>query len=155
VYAGNLYYAAPSAGAWFNSATGYGTLGYALPAALGASLAAPDRPVVCLVGDGGLHFTLGELATVRDCDRPLIVLVWNNEGFGEIKYAMQAESVTPVGVDLYTPQFEYLARAYGFDFAAPRDPRDLPAMLKSAAARSGPTLIRLDERIMLGDAANP
>ncbi|MDZ7749900.1 MAG: 5-guanidino-2-oxopentanoate decarboxylase [Halofilum sp. (in: g-proteobacteria)] len=75
IYAGNLYYAAPDHGSWFNSATGYGTLGYALPASLGASLAAPDRPVVCLVGDGGLHYTLGELAAIRDADRPIIVLV--------------------------------------------------------------------------------
>ena len=43
---------------WFNSSTGYGTLGYALPAAIGAKLAAPERPVVALIGDGGLQFTL-------------------------------------------------------------------------------------------------
>ncbi|HWK50839.1 MAG TPA: 5-guanidino-2-oxopentanoate decarboxylase, partial [Steroidobacter sp.] len=57
VYAGNFYFGANAPASWFNSATGYGTLGYALPAATGASLAAADRPVVCLVGDGGLQFS--------------------------------------------------------------------------------------------------
>ena len=68
VYAGNLGFAAATPGSWFNSATGFGSLGYALPAASGASLGAPKRPVVCLVGDGGLQFTLGELGVPRDVD---------------------------------------------------------------------------------------
>jgi len=149
VYAGNLFYAAPAPGSWFNSATGYGTLGYALPASIGAALAAPARPVVCLAGDGGLHFTLGELATVRDQARPLIVLVWNNEGFGEIELAMRAENVTPVGVDLFTPDFETLAAAYGYAFAAPDDLKALPDVLQAAATRGQPTFVRVDEEKML------
>ncbi len=119
IYAGNLYFAAARAGSWFNSATGYGTLGYALPASLGAALAAPERPIVCLVGDGGLHYTLGEIASIRDQDRPVIVLLWNNAGFGEIRLAMEAEHVTPVGVDISAPDFEALAQAYGYAFEAP------------------------------------
>ena len=46
---------------------------------------APERPVVCLVGDGGLQFTLGELGSAIDAGAPIIVLVWNNRGYGEIK----------------------------------------------------------------------
>lgn len=150
VYAGNLYFAANRPGSWFNSATGYGTLGYALPASLGAALAAPTRTVVCLVGDGGLHFTLGELASIRDQDRAVIVLVWNNEGFGEIKLAMESQGATPVGVDLFTPDFRKLAEAYGCVFEAPGNLKALPAVLSAAAARDRPTLIRVDEARFVG-----
>ena len=114
VYAGNLGYAAATTSSWFNSATGFGTLGYALPAATGAGLAAPGRPVVCLVGDGGLQFTLSELAVPRDVDAWLAIVVWNNRGYGEIKTSMLAVDIDPVGVDVRPPDFSHLARAYGY-----------------------------------------
>jgi acetolactate synthase-1/2/3 large subunit len=114
VYAGNLGFAAASPGSWFNSATGYGTLGYALPASTGAGLAAPDRPVVCLVGDGGLQFSLSELAVPRDVDAWLAIIVWNNRGYGEIKTSMLAVGIEPEGVDVQPPDFALLARAYGY-----------------------------------------
>lgn len=145
VYAGNLYFAATRPGSWFNSATGYGTLGYALPASLGAALATPERPVVCLVGDGGLQFSLGDLGSIRDQDRAIIVVVWDNAGFGEIKLAMEAEGVTPVGVDLYTPDLEKLAAAYGCAFAVPENLQALPGVLDGAVKRRRPTLVRIDE----------
>ena len=59
----NHLYAPSQVRSWFNASTGYGTLGYALLAAIGAKLARPERPVVALVGDGGLQFTLPELAS--------------------------------------------------------------------------------------------
>src|SRR5262249_10515635 len=93
VYAGNLGFAAATPRSWFNSATGFGSLGYALPAAIGAGLAAPDRPVVALVGDGGLQFTLGELGVARDVDAWLAVVVWNNHGYREIRTAMKDKCI--------------------------------------------------------------
>ena len=60
-----IYTLAPKKGKWFNSATGYGTLGYAPPASIGAKLAKPNKPVICIVGDGGLQFSLAELMTIR------------------------------------------------------------------------------------------
>jgi acetolactate synthase-1/2/3 large subunit len=149
IYAGNLAFGAAFPGQWHNSATGYGTLGWALPASLGAALAAPTRPVVCLIGDGGLHYTLGELAAIRQAGRPVIVLLWNNAGYGEIKAAMQAEGVAPVGVELFTPDFDRLAEAYGFAVAVPERVDQLPELLRAAAARDLPTLIRLEEAVAL------
>ena len=116
VYAGNLGYAAATPGSWFNSATGYGTLGYALPASTGAGLAAPDRPVVCLVGDGGVQFSLGELAVPRDVGAWSAIVVWNNRGYGEIKTSMLAVGIKPEGVDVRPPEFADLARAYGYAY---------------------------------------
>ncbi len=114
VYAGNLAFAAATPGSWFNSATGYGTLGYALPASTGAGLAAPDRPVVCLTGDGGIQFSLGELAVPRDVGAWTAIVVWNNAGYGEIKSSMVAVGIEPEGVDVRPPEFADLARAYGY-----------------------------------------
>jgi acetolactate synthase I/II/III large subunit len=114
VYGGNLGFNASYPGSWFNSATGYGTLGYAVPASTGAGLAAPERPVVCLVGDGGLQFTLGELAVLRDIDAWTAVIIWNNQGYGEIRTSMLAVGIEPEGVDVRPPDFVYIARAYGY-----------------------------------------
>ena len=150
IYAGDLYFAAATPGSWFNSAVGFGTLGYALPTALGVSLGAPDRPVVCLVGDGGLHYTIGELAAIRAEQRPVIVLVWNNSAFKEIRIAMEAEGVKPIGVELFTPDLVKLAEAYEFAAERPKSAEELPDILRRAAAHDGPTLIDLDERLILG-----
>jgi acetolactate synthase I/II/III large subunit len=114
VYGGNLGFNAASPGSWFNSATGYGTLGYALPASTGAGLAAPDRPVVCLVGDGGLQFSMSELAALRDVNAWTAVVIWNNQGYGEIRTSMLAVGIEPEGVDVRPPDFANIARSYGY-----------------------------------------
>jgi acetolactate synthase-1/2/3 large subunit len=114
VYGGNLGFNARHPGSWFNSATGYGTLGYALPASTGAGLAAPDRPVVCLVGDGGLQFSMSELAVLGDVEAWTAVIIWNNQGYGEIRTSMIAVGIEPEGVDVRPPDFADIARAYGY-----------------------------------------
>ncbi len=149
IYAGNLYFEAGAPQGWFNSATGYGTLGYALPAAIGAKLGAPDRPVVCLAGDGGLQFTLAELGSAIDAETPIIVLLWNNCGYGEIKSYFAARDIPPIGVDLTTPDFCALARAYGWQ-AERLDAFDaLSSTLRAAAARNTPTLVEIDEALVM------
>jgi thiamine pyrophosphate-dependent acetolactate synthase large subunit-like protein len=93
--------------------TGFGTLGFALPAAIGAVLGAPDRPVAALTGDGGLQFTVNELATARSLGRALPVVVVDNGGFGEIRAQQAARGAPAVGVDLAAPEWTQLAAAYG------------------------------------------
>jgi acetolactate synthase I/II/III large subunit len=129
VYAGNLAFAAATPGSWFNSATGYGTLGYALPASTGAGLAAPERPIVCLVGDGGLQFSLGELAVLRDVDAWTALIVWNNRGYGEIRTSMITAGIVPVGVDVQPPDFALLAASYGYAHRLIENPESLRAAL--------------------------
>lgn len=145
VYGGNQFYAPARPRSWFNASTGYGTLGYALPAAIGAKLAVPERPVVALTGDGGFQFTLPELATAVEAEVPVIVLLWNNRGYGEIKTYMTETGVRPVGVDLVTPDF--IAITKGFGCAADRaDGLDhLEELLRASAGRRVPTLIEIDE----------
>ncbi len=134
VYAGNLGFNAPRPGAWFNSSTGYGALGYALPASTGASLAAPDRPVVCLVGDGGLQFSLGEMAGPRENNCWTAIVIWNNYGYGEIKTSMIAVDIEPEGVDIRPPDFEPLAAAYGYEHCVVEDLAGLAAAMKAFGA---------------------
>ncbi len=145
VYAGNFVHDAPAPRSWFNSSTGYGTLGYGLPAAIGAKLAVGGRPVVCLIGDGGLQFTLSELASAVEARAPVIVLLWNNFGYGEIRQYMTARDITPVGVDLYTPDFLGLAKAFGCEAQRVDSTTALAAALRQAASRSVPTLIEVRE----------
>jgi acetolactate synthase-1/2/3 large subunit len=132
VYAGMLYLDAPRPGAWFHSATGYGTLGYAAPAAIGAALGAPDRPVVCLIGDGGLQFTLAELGSAADCGADVTFLVWNNQGYLEIETAMVNKDIAPIGVRPSAPDFVAIAEAYGLPAWRITDAGELGAALARA-----------------------
>jgi acetolactate synthase-1/2/3 large subunit len=141
VYAGNLGFAAARPGSWFNAATGFGALGYGLPAAIGAALAQPGRPVICLAGDGGLQFTLAELGTAVEAGAKVIVLLLNNQGYGEIKLFMRDRGIEPVGVDLFTPDFQALARAYSWHAERLCDAAALGGALRAAVARPGPSLI--------------
>ncbi|MEM5369131.1 5-guanidino-2-oxopentanoate decarboxylase [Paraburkholderia azotifigens] len=145
VYAGNFVYDAPVPRCWFNSSTGYGTLGYGLPAAIGAKLAALERPVVCLIGDGGIQFTLPELASAVEARVPVIVLLWNNLGYGEIRKYMAARDITPVGVDIYTPDFLKLAKGFGCEARRVNTRESLAAELQRANSRYVPTVIEVVE----------
>lgn len=143
VYAGNLGFNAASPGGWFNSSTGYGALGYALPASTGASLAAPERPVVCLVGDGGLQFSLGELAGPRENNAWMAIVVWNNHGYGEIKTSMLAVDIEPEGVDVQPPDFVPLAAAYGYEYRCVANLDEVAAALRDFAAERQVVLLEV------------
>ena len=150
VYTGNLTFNPEQPRRWFNSSTGYGTLGYALPAAVGAWLGRRAEgktggPVLCLIGDGGLQFTLAELASAVEAQTPIIVLLWNNQGYGEIKKYMLNRAIEPVGVDIYTPDFIGVAKALGCAAQAVGDEAQLRAALASAGDRQGPSVIEIDE----------
>jgi acetolactate synthase-1/2/3 large subunit len=98
VYAGNLYCDAPFPGAWFNAATGFGALGFAPGAAVGAAIGS-GRRVICIIGDGGLQFSPGELRTSVDENLPITWVVWNNAGYGEIASAMRDVGAEVIGCD--------------------------------------------------------
>ncbi|MBN3861579.1 5-guanidino-2-oxopentanoate decarboxylase [Pseudomonas frederiksbergensis] len=150
VYTGNLTFNPERPRRWFNSSTGYGTLGYALPAAIGAWLGGRVEggvrpPVVCLIGDGGLQFTLPELASAVEARTPVIVLLWNNQGYEEIKKYMVNRDIEPVGVDIYSPDFIGVAKALGCAAEAVSSVDELRDALRLATDRQGPTLIEIDQ----------
>ncbi|WP_043532583.1 5-guanidino-2-oxopentanoate decarboxylase [Litchfieldella xinjiangensis] len=143
VYAGNYLMDMPAPRRWFNAATGYGTLGYGLPAAIGAGLATPDRPVIALVGDGGLMFTLAEIATAREAGLPLAIVIWNNDGYGEIRRYMDMDGVTRLGVDLPAPSFNALAEAFQCHGESVSTPEALTQALVASQSRRVPTVIEV------------
>jgi len=143
VYAGSLYYAAPVPRSWFNASTGYGSLGFAVPAAIGAALAS-GRAVVALAGDGGFQFTAPEISVAVETRAPVIFIVWNNYGYGEIKHYMEDAGITPVGVDLQTPDFAALGRACGLKSEKVTSLEAFDALLDEAASGGAPMLIEID-----------
>ncbi len=145
IYAGNLYSEIEYVSGWFNSATGFGTLGFGPPAAIGAKLAKPDMPVVCIVGDGGIQFTLAELGTAVDENAPVIFLVWNNQGYGEIEKYMLESDITPVGVKVSPPDFETLCVAFKLAYDFIENATMLRLALEKANKQRCPTLIEIDE----------
>jgi acetolactate synthase-1/2/3 large subunit len=154
VYSGNHLFEASRPRSWFNSSTGYGTLGYALPAAVGAKLAARDRPVVALIGDGGIQFTLPELASAIEANAPIIVLLWNNHGYGEIKRYMRNRSIPEIGVDIYTPDLLLLAKGFGCNAVRAESLTHLSALLREAAGGDRPSVIEVLEDAAFVTAAN-
>lgn len=131
VYAGNHLVSQPEPRRYFNASTGYGTLGYGLPAALGAQLGQPALPVVALVGDGGVMFTLSELATAVEARLPVVVVLWHNQGYEEIRRYMDAHGVTRCGVDIQAPDFQVVAAGFGCQAVRVSDPAGLTQALAS------------------------
>lgn len=150
VYGGNLSFEPDGPRSYFNSSTGYGTLGYGLPAALGAKLANPDRPVIALIGDGGIQFTIAELATAVELRLAVPIIIWNNQGYGEIKHYMKTRGIPEIGVDIYTPDFQTIARGFGCAAVKVTSFDHLQDALRSAHNANGPTVIEIDEAAVAG-----
>ncbi|WP_224816111.1 5-guanidino-2-oxopentanoate decarboxylase [Hasllibacter sp. MH4015] len=143
VYAGNLYADIDQPRGWFNASTGYGALGYGAPAAIGACLGAPDTPVVCITGDGGLQFVLAELGTAMDELAPVIFVVWNNNGYQEIERYMEDNGIAPEGVRPSAPDFVAVAQAYGMEAEAIDGLEGFAAALDRAHKARAPRLIEI------------
>lgn len=156
-YAANQFFQCDRPRSFFSAATGFGTLGYALPAAIGAKIAAPERPVVAVIGDGGLQFTLPELASAKEAGAAVIVVLWNNHGYGEIKKGMIEAGVEPEGVDLFTPDFEKISEGFGFSFVRAGSLGDFREILGKAHKSGEPTVVEImhDEVFAGGSRATP
>jgi len=147
VYAGNLGFESAAPAQYFNSATGYGTLGYGLPAGIGAKAGNPDAPVVVLAGDGGVQFSISELASAKDAKLPVILMLHDNKGYGEIKSYMVSQNIPPLGVDLYTPDFVAIGKAYGWHAERVTDLDGLKAALVAGAASDEPVMIVFGDEV--------
>lgn len=115
--------------------TGLATMGYGLPAAIGASLARPDRPVVCFTGDGSLEMVVGELATLRDLRRPVVIVCFADRSLALIELKQRRLGLRNLGVDFPATDFAAVARAYGGHGARVETRAALEAELRSALVR--------------------
>ena len=128
--------------------SGYGTLGYALPAAIGSAVADPEHPVVVMVGDGGLQYTMQEMPLAAELGLNITMVQWNNDSLEQIKDDMQDAGIPPTGVSQRNPDFELLAQACGWEYHRVGDLSALAQSLNKAFAHRGPYLLQLDEHRM-------
>lgn len=129
---------------WFYPA-GYCALGNALPNAIGAKLACPDKPVSVLVGDGGFMFTMPELMTAAELGLPLPIIIWENGGLKQIQDDMDSRDINRVGVEGINPDFVALATACHCHGVRPKTQTDFETAYQSAVTADRPTIIVVEE----------
>lgn len=144
-YTGYAFYPCPAPRRWFFPA-GFGTLGYALPAAIGGQIAAPGTPVMVIVGDGGLQFTVQELGTAVEQQLPLVIILWNNNSLAQIRDGMVARDIPTIGVNQHNPDFIQLGQAWGCHTSRPQSLDELENEIAQGFTRHVPTLIELCEQ---------
>lgn len=121
--------------------TGYATLGYGLPAAIGAKIAAPGRSVVALFGDGAAMFSIQELITATEQGLAIPVVIVDNGGYAEIREQMVDRGIEPQAVDLYRPDIPALARAIGAHGVEAASVDELGPLAAQALSADRPTVI--------------
>lgn len=120
----------------------YGTLGFSVPAAIGAKIGRPDAPVVAVVGDGGFQFTMQELATAIQFEVTLPIVIFNDSTYTAVEQAMKYEfSGRTMATDLVNPDYVKLADAYGIPGIRAESPSMMAEAVQSALERTGPTII--------------
>jgi acetolactate synthase I/II/III large subunit len=126
--------------------SGYqGTLGSGFPTALGAKVAHPDRPVVAITGDGGFMFAVQELATAVQFNIAVIVLVFNNNAYGNVRRDQREHfDGRVVAADLVNPDFVKLAESFGLGAMRVTGPQGFRPALEKALADGGPYLIDVE-----------
>jgi acetolactate synthase-1/2/3 large subunit len=129
---------------WINSG-GLGSMGFGLPAAVGAQFACPDKLVFCIAGDGGFQMSIPELATIASYGLPIKIVVMNNGYLGMVRQWQELfynNRLSAVEMDCF-PDAEKLAAAYGFKGKTIDKPWELAAALEEAVKEPGPYLLNV------------
>lgn len=121
----------------------HGSMANALPQAIGAALAYPDRQVVALCGDGGLSMTLGDLETVVQYKLPIKIIVFNNRSLGMVKLEMEVEGLPDWQTNMQNPDFAQVAEAMGMTGFNVSDPEEVLTTLLNAFELDGPVLVNI------------
>ncbi|WP_372459663.1 thiamine pyrophosphate-binding protein [Agromyces cavernae] len=121
----------------------YATLGYGLPAAIGARVAQAGRPVVAVLGDGALMFAVNELMTAVEQRLDLTIVCVDNGGYAEIKQNELDRGIRPIGVDLVQPDWAALATAFGATGRRVDDADELGDAIRTAIAAGGVQLVHI------------
>ncbi|MFM0639161.1 ubiquinone-dependent pyruvate dehydrogenase [Paraburkholderia metrosideri] len=119
----------------------HGSMANAMPQAIGAQTAFPDRQVISMSGDGGFTMLMGDLLTLRQSKLPIKIVVFNNGLLGFVDIEMKAGGFLPVGTHLDNPDFAKVAQAMGIHGVRVEDPALLGDAIKEAFAHDGPALI--------------
>ena len=121
---------------------GLGTMGYGMPAAIGATFAAPDRTVCCFMGDGGFQMCIEELGTIMEQKTPVKMILMNNHYLGNVRqwqdmFWLRRKSFTK----MMNPNYELIAQGYGIPYQAVVDRQDLQAAVAKMLATEGPYIL--------------
>ena len=122
---------------------GFGTLGYALPAAIGAKIGAAERNVIALAGDYGIQYTIQELAVAVERNLALSVIIWDNGKLQEIEDSMLRDGIEPAATRARNPDFATLALAYGATHSDAHNAEELRSTLLASFKKNGPSLIQV------------
>lgn len=128
-----------------------GTLGFGVPTALGAAVAAPGKRVLAVTGDGGFGWNLQELATARKYNLPVTIVVFNDQHFGNVRAIQKGQFGYETAVDLCNPDFPTLANAFGIPGVRADTPSALQSAIRSSLAENGPVLIE----VRVGEMPSP
>ena len=121
---------------------GLGTMGYGMPAAIGATFGAPGRTVCCFMGDGGFQMCIEELGTIMEQQCPVKMILMNNHYLGNVRqwqdmFWKRRKSFTK----MLNPNYELIAQGYGIPYQAVTDRKDLAAAVEKMLATEGPYIM--------------
>ena len=121
---------------------GLGTMGYGMPAAIGATYAAPDRTVCCFMGDGGFQMCIEELGTIMEQKRPVKMIILNNHYLGNVRqwqamFWMRRKSFTK----MMNPDYGSIAKGYGIPYLGIKDRNDLKDAITTMLTTDGPFIL--------------
>ena len=121
---------------------GLGTMGYGMPAAIGATFGAPDRTVCCFMGDGGFQMCIEELGTIMEQQAPVKMILMNNHYLGNVRqwqdmFWNRRKSFTK----MHNPCYELIAQGYGIPYEAVTDRTNLKAAVEKMLATTGPYVL--------------
>jgi 5-guanidino-2-oxopentanoate decarboxylase len=145
-YSGNEIFPVEQPRSWFHP-VGFGTLGYAVPAAIGGKVACPEKAVIAIVGDYGFGYTSQELMVASELGLPVPVVLWNSENLGAIEEDMRRKNIPPTAVEALNPDFGKLADAYHCDYAKPSSLSEFGSALAASLGARRPTIIELTPAI--------
>ena len=121
---------------------GLGTMGYGMPAAIGATFGAPERTVCCFMGDGGFQMCIEELGTIMEQQSPVKMILMNNHYLGNVRqwqdmFWMRRKSFTK----MMNPCYELIAQGYGIPYVAVTDRKDLRGAVEKMLTTDGPFIL--------------
>jgi len=122
---------------------GYGTLGYALPAAIGAHFADSELPLLVIVGDAGFQYTFAEMALAAEYQINLVVVLWQNDGLQQIHDDMLDAAIEPLATRQPNPDFVALAQVYGWQATKVVGLFELGSVVSDAFTKPGPVLVEI------------
>src|SRR3978361_448555 len=119
----------------------HGSMANAMPHAIGAAMACPDRQVIALAGDGGISMLLGDLATITQYKMPIKIVIFNTRSLGMVKLEMEVAGLPDWQTDMYNPDFAIVAQAMGIKGIKVNDPDEVEQALREALQYNGPVLL--------------